>query len=201
MVAETGLEPAASGLWARRATNCSTPRYGAGDRGRTGTGLLPWDFKSQASANSATPASLALRSLKCLITIPRTPPICQALFSNFSKKFLAYSPPPCIEWSGWAFSIRKGKKFPCATPATTPQTNANPSPLLSRPSRSAAPFPQRPTNGGRKSRTWTISFSAGRPRPPPSATAEGASSGLPAFFRGKSGFSLYFGCFFPKLRI
>ena len=27
MVAGTGLEPAASGLWARRATNCSTPRY------------------------------------------------------------------------------------------------------------------------------------------------------------------------------
>ena len=36
--------------------NCSTPRYGAGDRGRTGTGLLPRDFKSRASANSATPA-------------------------------------------------------------------------------------------------------------------------------------------------
>lgn len=30
--------------------------FGAGDRGRTGTGSLPWDFKSQASANSATPA-------------------------------------------------------------------------------------------------------------------------------------------------
>ena len=30
---------------------------GAGDRGRTGTGLLPRDFKSLASANSATPAS------------------------------------------------------------------------------------------------------------------------------------------------
>ena len=29
---------------------------GAGDRGRTGTGLLPRDFKSRASANSATPA-------------------------------------------------------------------------------------------------------------------------------------------------
>ena len=27
LVAETGLEPATSGLWARRATNCSTPRY------------------------------------------------------------------------------------------------------------------------------------------------------------------------------
>lgn len=27
MVAGTGLEPAASGLWARRATNCSTPRW------------------------------------------------------------------------------------------------------------------------------------------------------------------------------
>ena len=42
--------------------NCSTPRYkiGAGDRGRTGTGFLPRDFKSRASANSATPARLAL---------------------------------------------------------------------------------------------------------------------------------------------
>ena len=28
---------------------------GAGDRDRTGTGLLPRDFKSRASANSATP--------------------------------------------------------------------------------------------------------------------------------------------------
>ena len=37
--------------------SCSTPRYGAGDRGRTGTGFLPRDFKSRASANSATPAS------------------------------------------------------------------------------------------------------------------------------------------------
>ena len=38
--------------------DCSTPRYnfGAGDRGRTGTGFLPRDFKSRASANSATPA-------------------------------------------------------------------------------------------------------------------------------------------------
>ena len=27
VVAEAGLEPTASGLWARRATNCSTPRY------------------------------------------------------------------------------------------------------------------------------------------------------------------------------
>ena len=27
MVAEEGLEPTTSGLWARRATNCSTPRY------------------------------------------------------------------------------------------------------------------------------------------------------------------------------
>ena len=57
VVAGTGFEPATSGLWARRATSCSTPRnLGAGDRGRTGTGSLPRDFKSQASANSATPA-------------------------------------------------------------------------------------------------------------------------------------------------
>ena len=43
-----------SGLWARRATNCSTPRYrictgGAGDRTRTGTAFLPGDFKSPVS--------------------------------------------------------------------------------------------------------------------------------------------------------
>ena len=60
LVAGKGLEPSTSGLWARRATNCSTPRrhvyifygstllkmsppnlyyrqIGAGDRGRTGT--------------------------------------------------------------------------------------------------------------------------------------------------------------------
>ena len=43
MVAEAGLEPTTFGLWARRATNCSTPRhysfhiYGAEDRNRTGT--------------------------------------------------------------------------------------------------------------------------------------------------------------------
>ena len=29
MVAEAGLEPTTSGLWARRASNCSTPRYRA----------------------------------------------------------------------------------------------------------------------------------------------------------------------------
>ena len=50
--------------------DCSTPRYeiedGAGDRGRTGTGECPRDFKSRASANSATPA----RSyLQCSIII------------------------------------------------------------------------------------------------------------------------------------
>ncbi len=33
LVAGTGLEPATSGLWARRATNCSTPRYMAEDEG------------------------------------------------------------------------------------------------------------------------------------------------------------------------
>ena len=45
LVAEAGLEPATSGLWARQATNCSTPRYktlrisitGARGRNRTGT--------------------------------------------------------------------------------------------------------------------------------------------------------------------
>ena len=44
LVAGEGLEPSTSGLWARRATNCSTPRHhnkflegGTGDRTRTGT--------------------------------------------------------------------------------------------------------------------------------------------------------------------
>ena len=47
--------------------NCSTPRYfTAGDRARTGTGLLPRDFKSRVSANSTTPA---WPSLDCLISI------------------------------------------------------------------------------------------------------------------------------------
>ncbi len=31
-------------------------KYGAGDRGRTGTVLLPSDFESDTSANSITPA-------------------------------------------------------------------------------------------------------------------------------------------------
>ena len=41
VVAGEGFEPPSSGLWARRATSCSTPRrqyvLGAGDRNRTGT--------------------------------------------------------------------------------------------------------------------------------------------------------------------
>ena len=41
----------------------------AGDRARTGTGLLPRDFKSRASACSATPAYKASRSLECLYII------------------------------------------------------------------------------------------------------------------------------------
>ena len=41
---------------------CTT--FGAGDRGRTGTGVeFPRDFKSRASANSATPAFLAAHIL------------------------------------------------------------------------------------------------------------------------------------------
>ena len=61
LVAEAGLEPTTSGLWARRATNCSTPRYknsGAGDRTRTGTVLLPEDFKSAVSTDFTTPATI-----------------------------------------------------------------------------------------------------------------------------------------------
>ena len=33
-------------------------RFGAGDRGRTGTVSLPLDFESSTSANSITPAKL-----------------------------------------------------------------------------------------------------------------------------------------------
>ncbi len=40
--------------------------YGAGDRDRTGTDLVsPRDFKSLASANSATPASCYIAELCC----------------------------------------------------------------------------------------------------------------------------------------
>ena len=53
---DLNLQP--SGYEPDELPGCSTPRYeiGAGDRGRTGTGLLPRDFKSRASAYSATPA-------------------------------------------------------------------------------------------------------------------------------------------------
>ena len=69
------LNPRPPGYEPDELPNCSTPRYkiGAGDRGRTGTGFLPRDFKSRASANSATPARLALY-------YNSTPaPICQVL--------------------------------------------------------------------------------------------------------------------------
>ena len=38
----------------------SRENYGAGDRARTGTSLTSRDFKSRASANSATPANRLL---------------------------------------------------------------------------------------------------------------------------------------------
>ena len=56
---ERDLNPRPPGYEPDELPNCSTPRYkdvGAGDRDRTGTGLLPRDFKSRASASSATPA-------------------------------------------------------------------------------------------------------------------------------------------------
>ena len=40
----------------RASAYSATRAYGAGGRTRTGTVLLPLDFKSKASANSATPA-------------------------------------------------------------------------------------------------------------------------------------------------
>ena len=55
-------------------------KFGAGDRDRTGTGFLPWDFKSQASANSATPAFPGRHTLKCLINIARLDGIVNPLF-------------------------------------------------------------------------------------------------------------------------
>ena len=46
--------------------------HGAGDRGRTGTGLLPRDFKSLASANSATPANGWRGHLNGLVILTQT---------------------------------------------------------------------------------------------------------------------------------
>ena len=40
---------------------------GAGDRGRTGTVLLPSDFESDTSANSITPADKFCKSINCSI--------------------------------------------------------------------------------------------------------------------------------------
>lgn len=38
-------------------------KFGAGDRGRTGTVSLPLDFESSTSANSITPANLPTNSI------------------------------------------------------------------------------------------------------------------------------------------
>ena len=45
-------------------------KNGAGDRARTGTGVFPRDFKSRASANSATPAYGAKRGTRTLMPLP-----------------------------------------------------------------------------------------------------------------------------------
>ena len=46
MVAGAGLEPATFGLWARRATNCSTPRYLVGGIGFEPMKAKPADLQS-----------------------------------------------------------------------------------------------------------------------------------------------------------
>ena len=53
-----GIEPSTSALRTQRSPNCATSpwKFGAGDRGRTGTVSLPSDFESDTSANSITPA-------------------------------------------------------------------------------------------------------------------------------------------------
>ena len=57
MVAEVGFEPTAFGLWAQRAATAPLrDDFGAEDRNRTGTVSPPQDFKSCASASSATTA-------------------------------------------------------------------------------------------------------------------------------------------------
>ena len=43
-------------IYCKQKTQERIPEFNAGGRGRTGTILLPRDFKSRASANSATPA-------------------------------------------------------------------------------------------------------------------------------------------------
>ena len=58
LVAGRGLEPLAFGLWARRATNCSTPRfgkeYGAGERNRTPNLLITSQLLCQLSYTSVS---------------------------------------------------------------------------------------------------------------------------------------------------
>ena len=56
---------------------------GAGDRARTGTGKLPRDFKSRASANSATPAC----GLVYCTTESR---LCQSVWGKFYKMPLVF---------------------------------------------------------------------------------------------------------------
>ena len=68
--------------------------YGAGDRDRTGTGFLPRDFKSLASANSATPARVrvfrgALVSQQDL-SYHNGSPVSTTIFT-FSKNFFQLS--------------------------------------------------------------------------------------------------------------
>ena len=72
--------------------------FGAGDRDRTGTGFLPRDFKSRASANSATPAWLPI-SLK-LVQFNMIPPLCQGVFSKNFYFLLSNFGPAVIRQKG-----------------------------------------------------------------------------------------------------
>ena len=62
--------------------------HGAGDRGRTGTGLLPRDFKSLASANSATPANGWRGHLNGLVILTQYNPTVNPYFKIYFQQNL-----------------------------------------------------------------------------------------------------------------
>ena len=65
---------------------CSTPRYeiGAGGRDRTGTSVTSRDFKSRASANSATPARLPFGNDNIISHIF---PLVNTFYKSFAEHF------------------------------------------------------------------------------------------------------------------
>ena len=64
-------------------------KFTARDRDRTGTGVTPQDFKSCASANSATRAHFNLRCFSRSINIPNQTKFVNRFFYFFSKSFSA----------------------------------------------------------------------------------------------------------------